>query len=113
MDVPAATPATSFDQILASLQAKFPDAEVEAYSYSGGKFILRTPDEGACSIFMAAQNDKKLQVQNTTAFCKRGVLYPDVVALDALFTKKPLLCLRIGDTLLAKAGAAEEIAAVK
>lgn len=96
----------AFDALLADLQAKFPDAEVEAYTYSGGRLILRTPDEGSFSQWM---DNRAKPVQAAGALCRRCILHPSTAVVDLLFKRKPGLSQRIGDVLLEKAGAGEAI----
>ncbi len=101
------TDPAAFDSILADLKAKFPDAEVEPYTYSGGSLVLRTPDEAAFSYWM---DNRAKSVQAAGALCRACVLWPDRATLDILLRKKPGISQRIADVLLGKAGAGEEIA---
>jgi hypothetical protein len=101
---------SEFDRALAEAQAKYPDAEVEAYTYSGGRLILRTPDEGAFAKFM---DERAKPVQAAGALCRRCVLWPALDTMEALFRRKPGLPQRIADKLLDKAGAGEEIELAK
>ncbi len=96
----------AFDALLADLSAKHPDADVEPFHYSGGRLILRTPDEGQFSYWM---DNRAKAVQAAGALCRGCVLYPSTPVLDALFRKKPGISQRIADRLLEKAGFAEDV----
>lgn len=117
MSEPASNPAPSdpaadlsFDRLLADFQSRFPDADVEALRYGGGRMIVRTPDEATYSQFVATTaTDRSKTAPATAALCRRCILWPDAAVVDALFARKPALAARIADKLLDKAGAAEEI----
>lgn len=101
---------SSFDDTLAALQAKFPDAEVESLTYSGGRMIVRTPDEVAYARWLADSAEKGKLSAAAGALCRRSILWPSTDVIDALFRRKPALSLRIVDKLLEKAGGGDEIA---
>ncbi len=113
MPDPAPTPAPieadAFATILRDLQAKHPEAEVESSECSLGKFIVRTPDEGSYSAFMALNGEPTKKVQAAMALCRRCILWPSLPVVDGWFGKKPGLSRPIADLLLVKAGAAEEL----
>ena len=100
----------SFDEILAALAAKYPDAEVESLTYSGGRMIVRTPDEVAYARWLADSTDRTKLAAAAQALCLRCVLHPSTDAVKVLFVRKPALPLRIVDKLLEKAGGGDEIA---
>jgi hypothetical protein len=100
---------TAFDSILADLQAKHPDAEVEPLNYAGGRMIVRTPDEGSYAKFITDSGDSTKRAQAAKALARRCILWPSLDELDALFARKPGLVARIVDKLLDKAGAGDEV----
>ncbi len=102
----AAKELEAFERILSDLQTKHPDAEVEPYHYSGGRLILRTPDEPS---FMQFMDNRAKAAQAGKVLAMRCTLYPEPAVIETLFRRKPGLSQRIADKLLEKAGAGEEI----
>lgn len=102
-----------FDRLLAEFSAANPLSEVEALTYhvaGGGRMIVKTPDDGTYSKFLAESSDRAKSAQAATAMCRRCILWPDLATVDSLFRRKPGLSMRIADKLLDKAGAADEVA---
>lgn len=100
---------TAFDSILAELQAKYPDAEVEPLNYSSGRMIVRTPDEGRYARFITDSGDATKRAQAAKSLARGCILWPSLDEVDVLFTRKPGLVARIVDKLLDKAGAGDEV----
>lgn len=117
MQDPASIPAASLapsvdpiDAILADLKAKHPLYELEIYT-SGilGRMILKSPDEGDCSLWYAERDNAAKTVQNANALCRRCILYPAIPVVDEVFRKKPLVGQPISLRLIKMAGIDDEI----
>ncbi len=98
-----------FDSSLAEFSAKFPNGDVEPLTYSGGRMIVRTPDDGTYARFLTESDDATKRHAATVNLCRQCILSPDLATVDALFRRKPGLVHAIGAKLLTKAGVGEEI----